>query len=139
MKQVVAPYDMSIQSDSGVHGIILKAGEPTDVVDELFDVALNRGCSIPGGVPGQNKLDGQIVERLVSAMRLLRQVGNPDQLTATGEPRVAELKQIVPNFTPDQRKEAWEKVQAEEATVVDDEDFEQAEPQPDVSEDKWGD
>ena len=124
-KEIVAPYDMNVQSENGVHGARLEAGVPKMVHPEIFYPALRLGCTIPGGVPGQDKLDEQIVERLVSTMRLIRQVGHPEQMTSTGEPRVAELKKIVPTFTPEQRMEAWELVLAEEAGVDPDLDNEE--------------
>lgn len=117
-KEIVAPYDMHVQSLDGVHGQKLVAGEVTIVNDAIFEAALRRGCSIPGGVAGTDKLDEKVVEQLVNAMKLFRQAGDPDTLTASGEPRASELKKIVPNFTKEQREEAWNQVLAEETDPV---------------------
>lgn len=107
-KTVVAPTELRIMSEDGANCVILEPGTPTLIPPTLFVAAIRAGCSIPGGVAGQEEPHEVVVERLVDAMRKIVTEGRSTQITKTGEPRFSALKMYVQNFTDEQRNEAWE-------------------------------
>jgi len=112
-KEVLAPTDMRVAALDGANIVLLQANVPTLVPPSVFTAAMAAGCSVPGGPAGQTVSHEEIVERLVTAMRVIITDNKDAQITKTGEPRFHALKMHVQNFTDEQRVEAWDKYLAE--------------------------
>lgn len=125
-REVVAPPNLKgklrIVSEDGVHVVFLHPGEQKLIHPALFRQALVAGCMLPGGSPGQEDTNENVVARLEAAMRKILDAGDANKLTMSGQPSAAALKMYVANFTSEQRDEAWENINAAPTPDEDEDD-----------------
>ena len=113
---VTVKQETRLATKDGVFTAILMPGEPNSIPAHALSDAMAVGA-LP--VSGENVIGmthEEIVESLVEGMQKILDEGKSDLLTASGEPRFSALKARCPEFTQEQRQEAWDIVMASAPT-----------------------
>lgn len=123
---VVSQEKVRLAAVDGTTTVVLEPNVATSIPSSLLAMALAAGVKTVNGENSQMMSNEEVIEALKEAFTDILAAGDPALITANGEPRYASLRARCPDFTPEQRKQAWDEY-LEETTSHEEPDTELAE------------